>query len=238
MDNLDMDKLLNSKVSGARRKKILLSIVAVVLCAGLITGACFGIKAIVNTNKDGQSGQETLDNKDKQDDKTPEDSKKEDEKQDAPQSEPVKFEHTMQLIWFGDKGYSRFDAIAINVMRGKEIVNSFSLSADTGWKCTWTDEYPAKDLSLMALFPDGVTAAFSVTGENFVISATYTPVEESGDTEGEKGKSESGSGDVNSVDDSELPQTGLSQWITLFLVGLGTVMVLFGVYELRKPEHL
>lgn len=240
MDNLDIDKLLSTKANGAHRKKILLSVVTVILCAGLITGGCFGVKSIINAGK--SSPTEKTEKGDKEqpkqelsaDDKTPDETPKADEKKEI--------EHSLKMIWFGDEGYSQFDRIAINVMHGEEVVRSFSLSAENEWKCSWSDEYEASELTLAGLFPDGVTAEFSISGENFVISSTYTPVE--GENAGNSGQSESsngqtaGGGNKNIVDDNVLPQTGINEWLTLFLMGFGTVIMLFGFYEFKKPERL
>lgn len=246
MDNMDLDKLLNSKVSGARKKKVLSSIVAVVLCAGIVTGAGFGIKAAVNANKERMNNNpksEIVDNKD--DKKSNKDQDSTDQNSTETDNETEKkdglIDHTIQMIWFGDDNYSQFDSIAINVVHGEKIVQSISLSSKDGWKYSWSDEYPAEELSLTGLFPDGVTAEFSVSGENFIISSTYTPVEK--DNDAKDGNADSNttnpdSGNRNHVDDSEVPQTGLMNWVTTFLLALGTVMILFGSVEIKKQGRL
>ena len=255
MDNLDLDKLMNSKVSGARKKKIATSVVTAILCAGLVTGGAFGVKYLNDAKKTTPTEQTEPGEKELPDEEKP-------AEETTPEETPTEeteneIEHSMQMIWFGDEGYSQFDRIAINVMHGEEVVHSFSLSAENDWKCSWSDEYNASDLTLTGLFPDGVTAEFSISGENFVISSTYTPVEGSSESEnptadpGDPDKKEeerpngfgdkdgtAGSGSKNTVSDSELPQTGLRDWITIFLMGLGTVMVLFGIFEIKRPERL
>ncbi len=139
-----------------------------------------------------------------------------------------KIEHTVQMVWFGDAEPPK--SVTVRVIHAAEQIASVELTQENDWRCSWTDSYPAAELTLAGSFPQNVTAAFSTSGENFTISGTCTEIS--------SGEAETHEDDVSAEAATILPQTGIQTQPIFVLLYLGLGFIAFGVVDIARHRWM
>lgn len=114
--------------------------------------------------------------------------------------------------WVGDTEETRPSEIQVHLLENGHVVDTQTLNAENGWRCTWADLDPAGTWQVVeAAVPDGYAGSVSREGDDFVI--TNTAEEVVPETPGAPGE--------------KLPQTGTTWWLVapLALVGVGVFAV-------------
>ena len=171
MNGHQIDELLKRKVDNARRGKALrTAVIALVLLAliVLIAAAVHRHNAKAVSAPDVPSTVET--------DTEPSPDETEAEKPQTVEGEkPLQPEemrrkenkHELVLQWVGVSEEERPSSVTITVLHQGEEAARFTLSAESEWRHSWSDEYPAETLTLRADLPKSVMASFALRGGQF-----------------------------------------------------------------------
>ena len=174
MNGHQIDELLKRKVDNARRGRTLRTVALVLVLLALIVligTAIHRHKAKAVNVPDVPSEVET------EDEPTPEDEPAEPTPQASDGQKPLQPEemrrqenkHELVLKWVGVSEAEKPPIVTVTVLcRGEEIAR-FTLSEESEWRHSWSDNYPAEAMSLRAELPKSVMASFSLRGNQFTV---------------------------------------------------------------------
>lgn len=100
----------------------------------------------------------------------------------VPKTEEVKFaDISVKKVWNDDRK-SRPKSIKVQLLNGKSVVETVTLSDDNDWNFTWEARRKTEDWSVKEIVPRGYTAAYSNKGLKFTITNTADKITSSGTT--------------------------------------------------------
>lgn len=140
---------------------------------------------------------------------------------------------TVKKEWVLDNGGRAVDSITVALMQNGKSYDEVTLSADNGWKYTWTDLDDGYTWSVIETdVPDGFTSEVSRQGNTWTITNDDVPVrpaepvdpDEHGSKDNSSGKDNSSDAKSDAATD-RTPQTGDETNLTLWLILLGISVV-------------
>ena len=122
-----------------------------------------------------------------------------------------------------DEGHEdqRPQSITIQLLRDGEVYDTVVLSAENGWRYSWSKLDAGHRWSVTEDIPDGYTVTVRREGDAFVVTNTY-----SGKMPGKP--TDSG---------GKLPQTGQLWWPVPLLLASGLLLVVLGLIRRRGADH-
>ncbi|MBR4132869.1 MAG: hypothetical protein IKT99_07805 [Oscillospiraceae bacterium] len=192
MNGHQIDELLKRKVDNARRGRTLRTVAAVLallVLIALIGTAIHRHKTKAVNVPDAPSAVESED----------EPSSDEPEAETSPATEGQKplqpeemrrkqIKHELALRWVGVSEEDMPPLVTITVVQHGQEVTRFTLSEESEWRHSWTDDYPAESLSLRADLPKSIIASFTLRGNEFTVicsGGTGVPTANTGAESGE-----------------------------------------------------
>lgn len=130
--------------------------------------------------------------------------------------EPVYVTRKALKVW-DDDGYEdeRPEEIVVQLLRGDQIYDTVSLSADNNWRYEWTDLDGSYEWTVVEKETEGYTVEVSRESDTYVITNTY---DEPTPTVQEK---------------TTLPQTGQLWWPVPVLITAGLLLIVIGLVRRR-----
>lgn len=130
--------------------------------------------------------------------------------------EPVYVTRKALKVW-DDDGYEdeRPEEIVVQLLRGDQIYDTVSLSADNNWRYEWTDLDGSYEWTVVEKEIEGYTVEVSRESDTYVITNTY---DEPTPTVQEK---------------TTLPQTGQLWWPVPVLIAAGLLLIVIGLVRRR-----
>ena len=221
MNGHQIDELLKRKVDNARRGRTLrtVALVLVLLALVVLIGTAIHRHKTKAVNvPDAPSEVEA------EEEPAPEDEPEAENTQVQEGQKPLQPEemrrqenkHVLVLQWVGVPEEEKPPIVTITVLHRGEEVARFTLSEESEWRHSWSDNYPAETLSLRAELPKSVMASFTLRGNQFTVlcsggsaipastaAAAETEQTESSDEEaGEETEAEAETGETSSEEEA------------------------------------
>ena len=200
MNGHQIDELLKRKVDNARRGKALRTVaIALVLLALIVLIAAavhrHNAKAVSAPDVPSTVETDTEPSPDETDAEKPQ--TVEGEKPLQPEEMRRKQnKHELVLQWVSVSEEDRPSSVTITVLHQGEEVARFTLSEESEWRHSWSDDYPAETLTLRADLPKSVMASFALRGGQFSVicsgggTAPVSVPEETEDSDSETSEDE------------------------------------------------
>ena len=213
MNGHQLDELLKRKVDNARRGRTLRTVIVVLALLALISiiaAAVHHHKAKAVSTPDVPSTVET-------DTETPPEETGEPEPSAASSEKPLQPEemrrkqnkHELVLNWVGIPEEEIPPIVTLTILcEGKEVAR-FTISEESEWRHSWSDDYPSEALSLRADLPKSVMASFVLRDNLFTVTGAYAgaapaaPADDGEESEDGEAAEDGSSEDAEASEDSE-----------------------------------
>lgn len=246
MDSQQLNELMQSKVSAAHSQGMLTRTALIAVLLALVLGGAFVVYRAVNPPEIVPSGPSSAgDSQSTSSQGSPQEGAPQDSgagssggETSAPSEDPEDLiDHQLQLVWFDIDPDTVDQEILISVLHEDEIAADFALTAENDWKYQWQDHFHAEDMILLGNFSPEMSVSFSISGENFTLTAAYQSEESSTSGHAEQtAYSPPPDPTPTAQGETSLPQTGADWMPVLVCFTAGTFLVLKGSEERRREE--
>lgn len=195
MNGRQIDELLKRKVDNARRGRTTRTVIAVLVLVALIAVIAAAVhhhKAKAVSDPDAPSTVETdTEPSPEQTDAQPSQAMNGQKPLQPEQMRRQQNRHELVLVWSGVPEEEIPPIVTLTMLcEGKEVAR-FTLSGESEWRHSWTDDYPSESLSLRADLPKSIMASFVLRGDEFTVTGAYAVAPPADAQEGEAGDGES-----------------------------------------------
>ena len=200
MNGHQIDELLKRKVDNARRGRTTRTVIAALVLVALIAiiaAAVHHHKAKAVSDPDVPSTVETdTEPSPEQTDAQPPQAMSGQKPLQPEQMRRQQNKHELVLVWSGVPEEEIPPIVTLTMLsEGKEVAR-FTISEESEWRHSWSDDYPSEALSLRADLPKSIMASFVLRGDEFTVTGAYAVAPPADAQDGE-------AGDGGSAEDAE-----------------------------------